>query len=476
MADFLWYDLETFGTNPALDRIAQFAAIRTDSNLEVIAKHDIYCQSPTDRLPNPYAVLTTGITPQIANAKGVRENQFAEQIFQILAEPNTCRVGYNSIKFDDEMCRNLFYRNFFPIYDCEWKNGNTRWDLLDVVRLVYATKPDTLNWPTIENKVVFKLDKLSQENQLSHNAPHEAVSDIIATIALAKIIKTKQPKLFEYCFNLRKKNNILDFLAKQGNQAFLHISGKYSVKRACAAMVCNWMQHPIQKNSVLFVDISQSPKSWFDLSVDQIKLCLFGTNEQLAEQQLTRLPISLVNISQAPIIAPKGVVNAAVAERMQLDVANCHDNLTLWLNNEQQLQNLRSQIKSILSEPIKWQHKDAEQLIYQSFVNDSDAKQFYNIRNGDFADCWLQDARLRQLLLRYKAQHFPKQLSADEKAEWHSFCQNNLSGERDNLIGLKQYQAMIDQLKQDYQQQADKIQLLEALLDWQQELQKINAL
>ena len=145
---FLFHDYETFGTSPSLDRPAQFAAIRTDAELNVLGEPEVfYCKPADDYLPQPQAVMITGITPQEALAKGDNEAAFARRIHDLFTVPQTCIVGYNNVRFDDEVTRNIFYRNFYDPYAWSWQHDNSRWDLLDVMRACYALRPEGLTWP-----------------------------------------------------------------------------------------------------------------------------------------------------------------------------------------------------------------------------------------------------------------------------------------------------------------------------------------
>ena len=192
MHTFLWHDYETFGANVRQTRPAQFAAIRTDAHLNPIgAPVMLYCQPANDFLPEPQACLITGITPQECLEKGLPEYQFAKQIEQVFSEPGTVGVGYNTIRFDDEVTRFMFWRNLIDPYAREWQNDCGRWDVLDVVRTAYALRPQGIQWPLkSDGKPSFKLTDLSAANGLLHASAHDALSDVQATIALARLIKT----------------------------------------------------------------------------------------------------------------------------------------------------------------------------------------------------------------------------------------------------------------------------------------------
>lgn len=226
-----WHDYETFGANPAKDRPAQFAGIRTDLDLNIISEPEtFYCKQSTDYLPSPEAILITGITPQLANLKGLPETEFMGRIHTLFSQANTCVAGYNSLRFDDEVTRYGFYRNFIDPYAREWQNGNTRWDIIDLVRACYAFRPDGIHWPLKEDgSPSFKLEHLTQANGLSHEKAHDAMSDVYATIAMAKLIKEKQPKLYQYYFELRRKQAVSAQIDVLNMQPLAHEIGRAHV-------------------------------------------------------------------------------------------------------------------------------------------------------------------------------------------------------------------------------------------------------
>lgn len=188
---FYWHDYETFGRWPRRDRPAQFAGVRTDAELNEIGPSLMhYCQPAPDFLPDPESCLLTGILPQTCLEQGLPEHAFAAAIERELAAPGTVGVGYNTIRFDDEVTRHLFWRNLMDPYAREWQNGCGRWDLLDVVRCTYALRPEGIEWPRHEDgRTSFKLEHLTAANGLAHEAAHDALSDVRATIGLARLIR-----------------------------------------------------------------------------------------------------------------------------------------------------------------------------------------------------------------------------------------------------------------------------------------------
>ncbi|MBW8723072.1 MAG: exodeoxyribonuclease I, partial [Polaromonas sp.] len=287
---FLWHDYETFGINPRRDRPAQFAGIRTDAELNEIGEPlMIYCKPANDYLPDPESCLLTGITPQLCLERGVAEHEFAAKIEAVLAEPGTIGVGYNTIRFDDEVTRHLFWRNLMDPYAREWQNDCGRWDLLDVVRMCYALRPEGIAWPRKPDerfpddpsvtRPSFKLEDLARANGLMHDAAHDALSDVRATIALARLIRRAQPKLFDFALSLHKKDRVATELglptSPQTAQPFLHVSGMFPPERGCMAVMWPLATHPTNKNELLAWDLSQDPGELPLLDVATLRQRLF---------------------------------------------------------------------------------------------------------------------------------------------------------------------------------------------------------
>ena len=300
---FVWHDYETFGLDTRRDRPAQFAGIRTDAELNEIGEPlMIYCQPANDYLPDPASCLLTGITPQHCLQHGLAEYAFAAQIEQMLAQPGTIGVGYNTIRFDDEVTRHLFWRNLIEPYGREWQNDCGRWDLLDVVRTVYALRPGDLSWPVkADGKPSFKLEDLARANGLVHEAAHDALSDVRATIALARLIRLTRPRLFDFCLGLHKKSRVAAELGLPASlvdcRPFLHVSGMFSPERGCLAIMYPLASHPGNKNEVLAWDLAHDPSELPLLDVASLRQRLFSKSADLPDG-MRRLPIKSVHLNK----------------------------------------------------------------------------------------------------------------------------------------------------------------------------------
>ncbi len=176
MQTFFFYDLETSGLDPRQDRIMQFAGRRTDLDLNPIGDPvNLLVKLGEDTLPSPYAIMVTKITPQSTTLDGLTEAEFCKYVSEEIFTENTIAIGYNSVRFDDEFMRHTFWRNFYDAYEWQWRDGRSRWDMLDVVRLTRALRPEGINWPVTEDgHATNRLELITKLNGISHEAAHDA--------------------------------------------------------------------------------------------------------------------------------------------------------------------------------------------------------------------------------------------------------------------------------------------------------------
>lgn len=463
---FLWHDYETFGAQPRRDRPAQFAAIRTDAELNEIGEPImIYCQPANDFLPDPVACLITGITPQECLQKGIPEYQFAAQIEQAFAQSGTIGVGYNTIRFDDEVTRFLFWRNLIDPYAREWQNNCGRWDLLDVVRTTYALRPQGMVWPlNAEGKPSFKLEDLSRANGLAHEAAHDALSDVRATIALARLIRQHQPRLFDFCLALHKKERVLAEIGLPVKKPFLHVSGMFPAERGCITLMWPLAFHPQNKNEIIAWDLRYDPSDLFQLDATAIRERLFTRNDALPANA-TRLPIKSIHVNKSPIVISNlKTLSAESATRWQFDLAqmmvhaeilqSAPDISAIWEQVYQREQNIVA---------------DVDEDLYGGFVGTNDRRLLNQLRTlppeklaGAEQD--FKDARLEELFFRYRARNFPDTLTPEESAQWYQHRINHLLHGENNARSVSDFFEQIDQLSETANERDEAI--LAALYDY----------
>ena len=427
-ASFYWHDYETFGIDPQKDRASQFAGIRTDIDFNIIDEPLVlYCRLPEDCLPTPEACLITGITPQQVE-QGYNEAEFIARIHQEMSRPQTCSVGYNSIRFDDEVTRNLLYRNFYDPYAREWQHQNSRWDLIDVVRACHALRPEGIVWPHSDDGVVsLKLEALSKANNIVHEHAHDALSDVYATIAMAKLIKQQHPKLLEFTLSLRNKQFVQDLLAIGQFKPLVHVSGRYPNKSNNLAIVLPLCLHPFNDKEICVYDLSVSPSEFLDLSVEELRECLFSSQVNLKEG-LLRLPVKTIHINKCPVIAPINVLRKQDWIRLNLDPDRNQFHLEIIRNNLEFI----NKIQQVFSKRYETTTSDPELMIYSGgFFSSRDKQTMNQLRDlspDKIAGATPEfiDKRLDSLWFRYKARNWPETLNDAEKEAWRSFCKERL--------------------------------------------------
>jgi len=473
---FFWHDYETFGRVPRRDRPAQFAGLRTDADLNEIGDPlMVYCQPAPDFLPDPEACLLTGILPQTCLEKGVPEHQFADAIEAALAEPGTVGVGYNTIRFDDEVTRFLFWRNLLDPYAREWQNECGRWDLLDVVRCAYALRPEGLQWPTHEDgRPSFKLEHLTAANGLAHDAAHDALSDVRATVALARLLKTAQPKLWDFCLRLRKKDAVWAEIGV--GKPFLHISGMYGTERGCIALVWPLAPHPTNKNELIVWDLAIDPGELLQLNAEAIRARMFVKQGELPEG-VSRLPIKTIHVNKSPIVIGNlKTLSPAMAEKWGLDIAQGLAHAQLLAEQGRLLDGLWGAVFKRDALPAQ----DVDEDLYGGFLSPDDRRALQRVR-GLTPEQMAQraaegklnfaDERLDELVFRWRARNFPASLGADELQRWEAHRAARLLDGAGGAQTLAAFFEQIDQLGQQLDESDERGQdILGALYDYAEQI------
>ncbi|HEY4072450.1 MAG TPA: exodeoxyribonuclease I [Herbaspirillum sp.] len=463
---FLWHDYETFGAQVRRDRPAQFAAIRTDAELNEIGEPImLYCKPAPDFLPDPQSCLITGITPQHCLQHGVPEYQFAATIERAFSEPGTIGVGYNTIRFDDEITRFMFWRNLIDPYAREWQNNCGRWDLLDVVRTAYALRPEGMIWPTKEDgSPSFRLEHLSKANGLLHEAAHDALSDVRATIGLARMIRNAQPRLFDFCLALHKKDRVATEIGWPAARPFLHISGMFPADRGCIALMWPLGVHPTNKNELIAWDLAYDPRELWPLDAATIRTRLFSKRDALPEG-MTRLPVKSIHLNKSPMVINNlKTLSPEMMQRWQfdLDLAMQHAE---YARAAPDMNAIWQQVYQREAEAAP----DVDEDLYGGFVGNNDRRQLTALRAMKpqqlaAAHPGFDDARLEELVFRYRARNFPETLSEIEQERWEEHRAARLFDGEGGFRNVDILFAEIDTLSENADERGEEI--LGALYDY----------
>lgn len=460
-----FYDLETSGISPRGGRIMQFAGQRTDLQLKPIGEPvNILIKLAEDVLPEPDAIMITGITPQQTRADGVTEVEFLRIFHEEVSVPDTIFAGFNSVRFDDEFMRFLHYRNFYDPYEWQWLDGRSRWDILDLVRITRALRPDGITWPfDTSGKPSNRLELLTSVNKLEHTDAHDALSDVRATIAVARLIRNKQTKLFDYLLSVRGKKEVADVVNK--GQPFVYTSGKYPAEFEKTAVVGKIIDHP-QRQGILVFDLRHDPADYIHKTAGE----LAELWRYKKDPDAPRLPVKALFFNRCPAVAPLGVLDSASQERLQINlptIAQHHKKLLAakdfakniiealeLLNKEQQTQLLATD-------------QDVDAQLYDGFFSKADQTVMRAVRAAEPSDIisfqdQLTDPRLKALLPLYKARNFPKSLSSDERAAWEQHRLRAIT-EGGSQSRLHKYFARLEELASGAHITEEKRYLLEEL-------------
>ena len=472
---FFWHDYETFGRVPRRDRPAQFAGLRTTLELEPVGEPVMWhCRPPTDQLPEPEAVLLTGITPQQALQRGLPEHEFAARIEAELGAGGTIGCGYNSLRFDDEVTRFLLWRNLRDPYGREWRNGCSRWDLLDTVRCCWALRPQGIEWPRhADGRPSFRLEDLTAANGLAHEGAHDALADVRATVALARLLRQRQPRLWDFCLKLRDKHAVWAEIGVQP-RPFVHLSGRYPTERGCMAVVWPLAPHPTNRNELILWDLAQDPGELAALDADTVRRRLFTAQAGLPEGT-ARLPIKTIHVNKSPVVIGNLRVLGDAAGRWGMDLEQAQRHAAA----AQALPDLRALWAQVFAREA--QPHDADEALYDGFVGDDDRRRLERLLEQLRADpahaaaprrVAFDDERLDELAFRFRARNFPESLDDAERARWQAHRAARLHEGQGGATTLAQFQQRVDELAEQAAERGDERAeaLLEALVDWAGEI------
>lgn len=457
---FLIYDYETFGKHPALDRPAQFASIRTNLYFEPLSNPEVFfCQPANDYLPSPEAVLITGITPQYALLKGMIESDFAKRIHQLFIVPNTCILGYNSIQFDDEVSRNLFYRNFYDPYSWSWINKNSRWDLIDVMRAFYALRPNGINWPLNKNGLPsFKLEHITKANNIKHDNKHNAIEDVFATMSIARLIQKTQIKLFDYLYKYRSKQKLKTLINTFSINPLVYVSSTIGADRSNITYIAPLAWHPNNPNALIVCDLSQDIQILQNLDIDEISKRFYTRQDEFGDK--LQIPLKLVYINKCPILVPTNVLRHSDIMRIGMNYKKCLNNLE-WLRNNEKI--CKKIVKIFINAKAFIKSGNVDAQLYDGFFNNSDRLAMNTILDTKPEDLSVlslrfSDKRIKELLFRYRARNFPQTLNEKDRHLWLEYRKKIFNKER---LGL--YIKQLEYLHKYYINDIQKLNLIQSL-------------
>lgn len=461
---FYFYDLETSGTDARRDRIMQFAGQRTDMNLKPIDQPDnVLVKLTDDVLPQPDAILTHGITPQKSRAEGISEAEFLKFFMAKVFQADTIMVGFNNIRFDDEFMRFSMWRNFYDAYEWQWKEGCSRWDLLDLVRITRALRPEGIKWPFApDGQASVRLELLAVVNKLVHDSAHDALSDVQASIAVARMIQNKQPKLFDYLLRLRDKTRVKVLVGK--GEPLVYTSGRYPGDYDKTTMAVAVAPHPDGRGMLMY-DLRIDPSDYVKLDSSELAARWMARGEDAPY-----FPVKLLSYNHCPAVAPTSVLDDQSAKRLKLDKDLANKNLKKLKASKNFSQKLIAAAEIVYPKrqpQLVIDDQKVDEQLYDGFVNKVDRAKMSVVRAAkpeELSSLKLDftDERLKLLLPLYKARNYPHSLSPTEQGWWEAFKTKRLLAGGEASQAAK-YFKRIAELSQQTRRAQEQKYLLEEL-------------
>lgn len=467
--NFLFYDLETTGLKPAIHRPLQFAAILTDENLNELKRVNWLIKLNPEILPDPFACFVTGITPQ-DTLEGMSETEFLKKLHEELLLPNTIITGYNTIPFDDEFMRYTLWRNFYDAYEWQWKEGRSRWDIITLVRMTRALRPEGIEWPFRKDGTSSNiLGEIAKLNKLEHTNAHDALSDVEVTVDIARLIKRKAPKLFDFLLSLRDKKVAESYLDLEAPKPVVHTTTRFPRQNLHTSVVYPLCPTPGRAGGVLVYDLRHDPSEFFKLTPAQLKHLTYRSRNNLGEFEEARLPVEMVQFNKCPALAPLEVLTPPTAERINIDLNVIQANLTKL---KQGLPAFAQKVyEAYKPEEGKFPPKDdPDQSLYDGFLNDSDRNLSSAVRAAKAKDLKneifkFEDPRLTKLLVLYKARNFPESLTQAEKNQYEEYKEEKFVTSTKDRPSKEKYLNNIENLRKTKLSAKNK-KILDKLEEW----------
>ncbi len=474
---FYFYDLETSGLNSRTDRIMQFAGQRTDLDFQPIGEpQNILVQLADDTLPSPSAIMVTGITPQATLLDGLPEHEFCKYFIEEIATPNTTLMGYNSIRFDDEFMRHTLWRNFYDPYEWQWRDGRSRWDLLDVVRLTRALRPEGIEWPVTEDgHSTNRLELITKLNHISHEHAHDALADVVALIEVTKLIKQKQPQLFDFLYNLRDKRAVAAQVNCEQPRPFVYASGRYSGEHEKTTIAYPVL--PAENGAVWVFDLRYNLDELLEgeaaaRAAGKIDYTKPWREREPWEKNFFPI-VKKLQYNRCPAVAPLGVLeNANGWQKIGLDKATIERNLQSLLAHPEFVQRVVEANQREFPPAV-----DPESALYDGFMCDQDSVLCSAVRNNLADDLThfcpqFTDERLAELLVHYKARSYPEVLTEAESLQWEKYRTERLKRQSGPFFAdLQRIKAQLAKGQPMHGKTLDECNfLLEELVLWYQSL------
>jgi exodeoxyribonuclease I len=384
---YVFYDTETTGINRVFDQILQFAAIRTDEDLQELERFSIRCRLLPHVVPSPGALRINAVSvAQLLDSSLPSHYQMILAIREkLLAWSPSLFIGYNSVGFDEHLLRQAFYQTLHPPYLTN-TNGNCRADALRMVRAGALFSPNAITVPLDESGIAsFRLERMAAANGFDHSRAHDAIGDVEATVHMCRLLMERVPDLWSGFIRFTQKAAVIDYA---GNETVFCLADFYG--GVPYAWLVTSIGPVISRKSDLLV---------FDLAADPSDLAALSGDELLSRLSAIPKVVRRLRTNSSPIIVPPETA-PEIASAKTLDFSEVERRAKWLQSNEELRRRLVATTEQMIEEHDPWPH--VEQQIHDSFISDDDCRHMEKFHQAPWEDRLafldsLQDLRLKQL-------------------------------------------------------------------------------
>lgn len=311
---YVFYDTETTGTQTAFDQILQFAAIKTDQEFNELERFDIRCQLLPYIVPAPGALRVTGVTPAMLTDPTLPSHYQAmlEIRAQLLAWSPATFIGFNSLDFDEILLRQALFQTLHPAYLTNTE-GNRRSDAMRVAHAASIFAPESIDVPTDHRgRETFRLDRLAPANGFNHDGAHEAMADVEATIHMARLIRQRDPAIWDALDRATTKNAARDLI----NAESMFVLTERYFSRTYSWLVTPCGQNPEYDAQQAVFDLYYDPDDYRQLSTEDLVGVLSASPKVIRSLRTNAQPIIMPAEAAPPSVKALAIPPAELARRV----------------------------------------------------------------------------------------------------------------------------------------------------------------
>ena len=288
---YVFYDTETTGTETDFDQTLQFAAIRTDDELNEMDRFHIRCRLLPHIVPSPGALIATRVKPAMLTDPALPSHYDAiRQVRDKLLEWSPATViGFNSLKFDESLLRQALFQTLHSAYLTN-TNGNARSDVMRVAHAVSIYAPGNMIVPTDhQGRQTFRLELLAPANGYNHDKAHEAMADVEATIYIARLVRSRAPDIWHAMDRVTTKSRV---------KAYLDAQSMFSLTERYFSRTYSWLVTPCGHNpdysgEFAVFDLFYDPEAYRSLSLEDLVGVLNASPKVIRSLRANSQPIMM---------------------------------------------------------------------------------------------------------------------------------------------------------------------------------------